>query len=399
MGGCVAGEARLKDVLRTFEIAAEAARNDAQPIGELDTLLAKASFLLEIEKYAGAFEALDEVLKLVQSLRGGIDSAQLALRAAIAHRKRAEAYLQAARLDGVNAELSLARSLAHEAKDDVELTLLRILRAELHHIEVTPPTVDDLNGGAVDDETRYRYHLVLSESERRLGHRQPNGQQQKGASGSEDHWKAAADHLRDELRLSRGDQRRLASLHYRMSRLAHDQWSAGLAYRGLPIGDERARSGKTALLKPAIRHSAWAITLFKRMGDPIGIVRARTQLARSLTAAQLLVDAEVECAQAHDGLIAFVERNDIAYLPLAARIARARAELLLYREDHQDACRQFIIASKLFAQCGDWSSQASVNAIMKAMNASGFPTGSAPFFLDHLTAGSSKIAHDVAIDR
>jgi hypothetical protein len=386
IGGCVVDGVSLDEALKSFDLAVDAARRDQQPLGEIDTLLAKAALLVEVERYAGAFAVLNEATVAIRALASeGFDRPVLTLRHAIIHRKRAEAFLQAAAFDGADRELAKAHRQAVKAEDEVELTLLRILRAERHHIVLTlPGQLEDLDDDTFDDLTRYRYYLVLSESERR-----------------QTNWDNAAEFLDRAMRLSAGDIRRQASIHYRLSRLRLEQWAAmqpqlGLVHVDLSPDLDGPAAERARLLRIAIRSATVALTTFKRIDDNAGEVRARIQLSRALSAAKMPIDAQVECDKAYEDLRSNVGEREVSFRPLLARIARARGEILMRRHDRKAAFREFALAGIIFVRSHDWSSQAAVNTAMHITGyGGGFPQDSWPSQEDSLSFGARHDVRDI----
>jgi hypothetical protein len=178
------------------------------------------------------------------------------------------------------------------------------------------------------------------------------------------------------MRASQFDLRREASVHYRMARLRLDQW---YYLHPLPTdSDDEPAAESPALVRKAIRRATAALHIFKRIDDFAGVVRSRIMLARTLAAAGLLVDAQVECEQAEDDLHLLVPEREISYIPLLARLARARAELFFQHSDYPAAFRSFILASKLFGSCHDWSSQAAVHAAMRFVGQASDPSQMSP---------------------
>jgi hypothetical protein len=356
-GGCIREDVDAAASGEVFDLAIAAARKESDPLCLIDTLLAKAAFLVEVERYSSAFTVLNEV---IWSARGTAPAAQndpqLILRHAIAHRKRAEAFLQAACFAGAAGELERADKLARLCRDDVERTLLKILRAEMYHIVPTLPGLpEDDDYEAFDDLTKYRYLLLLSESERR-----------------QRNWVDAADFLDRAKRVSQFDLRREASLYYRMARLRLDQW-----HFEHPLPSE-TETEPQPLVRQAIRRATAAMCTFKRIDDPAGVIRSRIMLARAMIAANLPVEAQIECDQAEFDLRHQVGEREISSLPLQARLARARAELLLQRRDVRAAFRHFIEASKLYGQCHDWSSQTELHATLNLVRHGDLPSQSWP---------------------
>ncbi|GIH02514.1 hypothetical protein Rhe02_05810 [Rhizocola hellebori] len=352
-GGCVVGGVDIAQALAALELGVQAAQRDNSPLGEADTLLAKASMLIEVERYQEGFAVLDRVARLADSMLAKLADKKTPwqVRHCVVHRKRAEAYLQAAAYDQAGSSLAYALTWACEANDPAEKRLLKILRAELHHIAMTPLPSEELSDERLDDMSRYRYHLIQSELERR----QLN-------------WSSAGQPLLKELRLSDGDLRRVASLNYRLARLCLHQRTAESPLYGTPEDSatrEEPQVGKE-LVRQAIRRATDALLAFKQIDDTAGIIRSRCLLARALTAAKLYVEAQLACDQAADEVSRRIDRADIAYLPLRARILRARGELRLRRGDLSGGFRELLTASMLFSQTCDWTSQTNVNKLLEA---------------------------------
>ncbi|HET6213205.1 MAG TPA: hypothetical protein VFE14_10075, partial [Micromonosporaceae bacterium] len=365
--GCVPNRAELRDSVFAFGRAIRAAKTDTNPLGEIDVRLAKASFLIAVERYPWAFEVLADADARARDLEvADPREAPYAIgRQAVAHRKLAEAFLQMGAYRDASAPLATAARLAERAGSTDEMRLVRLLQAENHRVLSPEPTYADLVEGQLEDPVYFRAHLGLSEAARRRGD-----------------WHSAQEHLMTAWYHSNGDARRMAAVHYRLSRLHIDQWRHGKDDLGVPK-DAGVTADDSELPRQAIRRAAEAALAFRCMDNPVGLVRARCQLVRALTIAGHLLEAEQLCHSVERSLVALRIFAGHAWSPLTARFARARGELLLHRRDVPAAWRTLVIAGTLFADNDDWASQAEVWRLLDAaQRVHPYPSGAA-----HMSVG------------
>jgi tetratricopeptide (TPR) repeat protein len=345
--GCVPERASLRDSSEAFNRAVEAARVSGNPLAEIDVQLAKAAFLVALERYPAAFDVLTEADRAAADLQARGGGAGAGVRRAIARRKLAEAYLQMAAYRLATAQLARAAGFAEHAGSAEELRLIRLLSAENHRVPSPDPSYADILEGRVDDDRVYfRAQLGLSEAARRRGH-----------------WTDAEEHLRAAESHSSGDARRAATVHYRLARLHLGHWRNAMPDLGLPRpGPEPdgPAAAVAALPAMALRHAAEAALVFQRMENPVGLVRARCQQVRALVIAGQLVEAEQLCDTVWHSLAEPVLRESPARGPVLARFARARGELLLHRGDVGTGWRMLGYAATLYGANDDWASHAEI---------------------------------------
>jgi len=344
--GCVPTQVvPVEDLTALFDQAVEAARADGNRLGEIDVQLAKATYLVAVERYREAFAILaaaDHDATDLDRLGDAGTAAGARTRRATVHRKLAEAHLQMAAYGDASAELAEASRLAERADSAEEQRLIRLLTAENHRVPSPDPSYADILEGRVDDPVYFRARLGLSEAARRRGY-----------------WKSAEDHLRIVERHSSGDARRTAAVYYRLARLYVDRWRHTVPNFGLPGADATA-DGVADLPATAVRLAAEAALAFHRTGNPVGLVRAQCQQVRALVIADRLVEAEQLCHTVWHALVGPALAANPARCPLLARFARARGELLLHRGDIRAAWRTLAKAATLYAANDDWACHAEI---------------------------------------
>ncbi|WP_253763206.1 NB-ARC domain-containing protein [Hamadaea flava] len=360
--GCVSVTSTQKEIIDAFELGASAADLTQNPLGRIEVLLANASYLVAVERYQDAFDALEQADKLTdQAAAAGSDNlSTIATFRARAARKRAEAYAQMGAYGLADVFIDKAVPLADAAGGDLERRLLMVMRADLHQVSSLDATVSADPGSDLHDPIRFRSHLNRSEAARRKRI-----------------WRSAEAELLSAERASLGDARRLANVHYRLSRLYLARWCQSMPNLG--ITDDEASAGDSVpipgsdrsgelrpLLTKAILRSAEAALAFHRMGNLVGAVRAQCLHVRALAAANLLLAAERTVRD----VTAQLGRPEVRWAPVypsvRARYTRAYGEMMLHRGDLGAAWELLVRASELFAQNKDWSSQAECLALMDA---------------------------------
>lgn len=378
LGGCVPDNPDIGAILDAFAIALDAARrynddlptagigNDAAkdferaPTAAIDVLLARGAFHAAVEDYGSAETTFQEAIALAQALladrtTGPEVASRAALRVARAHRKRGEAFLQAA-----------SYRLACEAFDDAtriatlasnqrlpywktshrnELRLARLLTAEARQADLVDSDYDELlDDSGQPDAVHFRVLLSLAEVERRRGD-----------------WRTAANNLERARHLATDDQRGLATLHYRLSRLALHQYHVA-------VRQQLADSDPASLANQAVRHATEALLVFERMGNPAGLIRARCQLARALLHSRRAVEAEQVISLAHSELDELKDMPPYAVDPLRARVLRSRGELALVNRD--PAARALLTAAaQLYGGQDDWAAQSEILLLVERQSA------------------------------
>ncbi|GAA5193958.1 hypothetical protein GCM10023322_57150 [Rugosimonospora acidiphila] len=341
LGGCVAAGVSPDETLDAYAQALRAAEEDRGGLATVDVLLAKATFLIAVERYRDAEECLTEAAELARQVAGANGTAAPRPawqrperdRVAEATRKLGEAFLQAACYRQAIEYLERALDLAEADKDEEEQKLLRILIADAYQVDTPEATFDQLQDSELPDATRYRVLLSLAEAARRRGD-----------------WCNAEDYLSQALRFVDGDLRRVATVQYRLARLQLDERNRSLA------GDPTAPEAKEAAAR-AVRRAADAAVTFRRMDNPIGLVRAHSLLTRAMLAFGRPTEAEHLARVTESEYLSLLdlgERPEVL-LPLAARLRRAEGELRLAAGDLHGARELMMDAATALGENQDWS--------------------------------------------
>jgi tetratricopeptide (TPR) repeat protein len=396
LGGCVSPGVSPESALDAYAQALRAAEEDGGGLGTVDVLLAKGTFLIAIERYRAAEECLTQAAELAAQLikANGADPAgadpdgsghpddtdrpartdpsrEARLRIAGANRKLGEAFLQAACYRPAVEFLEKALILAEADQDESEWKLDRILIADAYRVDAPEATFDQLQNSELPDATRYRVFLSLTEAARRR-----------------QEWRIANDYLSQALRFVDGDLRRVATVQYRMARLLLDEYAdlrgealAAAAAAGGLVGDGSpavpAEAVQVAIR--AVRRCAAAAVTFRKMDNPVGLVRAHTLLIRAMLAIGRPVEAEhlTRIAESeHLALGGSGERTEIL-LPIAARLKRADGELRLAAGDAYGARELLMEAATALGENQDW---AVVNRVLTTLGR--------PDDRDHRAAGA-----------
>lgn len=360
LGGCVPDNPDISVILDAFAIALEAAHRfyettsstagiDALPSAELeraptaaiDVLLARGTFLSAVEHYSAAEATFREAIGqaqvlLADSTRTPSVRTRAHLRVARAHRKRGEAFLQAASYRLACAAFDDAMRIATLIGNQTERRLARLLTAEARQADLVDSDYEELlDSTDQPDAVQFRVLLSLAEVERRRGD-----------------WRTAANNLDRARQLATDDQRGLATLCYRRSRLCLHQYHVAL--RQQPAGPDPVR-----LANQAVRHATEALLAFERMGNPVGLIRARCQLARALLHSGRAVEAEQVISLADSELDELKDMPRYATDPLRARVLRSRGELAEVNRD--PAARALLTAAaQLYDGQDDWAAQAEI---------------------------------------
>ncbi|MBE1490719.1 NB-ARC domain-containing protein [Plantactinospora soyae] len=372
--GCVPERAALRQNLDAFDSAVAAARTDNSALGEVDVCLAKGAFLVALERYSEAIEILteagthaEEVQKAAGTQTGQPDGqareaavrrvAAAAVRRARIQRKIAEAYLQMGAYREASVALESAAELAERAASGEEEQLVALLRAETHRVTSPHPTSADILEGRLHDPVYFRAHLGLSEAARRR-----------------EHWRTSEEHLLTAEQHSSGDARRTAAVCYRLARLYIERWRHEAGDLGVPLpstpgtNDTAPDPSRTALAdlpKMAVRRAAEAAVAFARMGNDIGLARARCQEVRALIIAGHLGEAERLSQDVWQSVMMLDASAGPAWSALLARFARSSGELLLHRGDIGAAWRTLVRAAKLYATNDDWACHAEIWRLLR----------------------------------
>ncbi|MFY1638081.1 NB-ARC domain-containing protein [Solwaraspora sp. WMMB335] len=367
LGGCVPEYPDTALIGDAFQIALHAANRfqDSEPIGAIDVLLAHGAFLAAVEHYGPAETAFQEAIAKARALRE--DSAvqpdlrhRAALREARAHRKRGEAFLQAASYRLACTAFDEAMRISVRIGDPTERRLARLLIAEARQADLVDSDYDELlDSPEQPDSVHFRVLLSLAEVERRRGD-----------------WRNAEDNLARAGQLATDDERGLATLYYRLGRLYLHQHRLSSQQ---PVPDD-AQAG---LANQAVRHATEALLVFERMHNRAGLVRARCLLARALLHTRRLVEAEQVISLAASGLDELAASGldtstdsgpdesagapSYAVEPLRARVLRARAELAVVNRD-ADARTMLTQAAQMFGNQDDWAAQSEILRMIEKLD-------------------------------
>ncbi|GAA3766559.1 hypothetical protein GCM10022225_61130 [Plantactinospora mayteni] len=349
LDGCVPAELTARETLNGYDSAVLAAENERESLGLVDVLLGKGTFLVAIERYADAERTFDRALAHCEQLRRRAEEQddeaallEVMRRFVSIRRKTGEAYLQAAHYRQAIEALEDAYRHA-ERSDDLseqrliaERRLIQVLLGEVHHVDTPEAAKDELHDPRVPDATRYRILLSLAEGARRRGD-----------------WNTADEYFAETLELVESDQRRRATVQYRMARALLGR---ALAADGHPDG-AGPLSARPGLAVRAARRAASAAVIFQQMGNPVGEVRAYCMLARAVLALHRWVEAERlahVAASKLDRLHSAGESPEML-APLAARLDRLRGELRLRAGDQESARHLLMTSAATFAGEEDWA--------------------------------------------
>ena len=351
-------ESDIADTIEAFNLGLRAAELDRDEFGRIKAMLAKSSFLIAVERYGDAVTTTNHAREAAQMARdaaakvaedailaGNLAAADSARRQRTsaqhletsALRQLGEAYLQMGARAQAARELDQAHALADECGERTETLMIDLLRAETHGFD-SGAAKDALD--ADDNRVKFAARLVKAEEARRVGD-----------------WPMTREHLVTALALASDDARRTASVLYRLARLSLDR-----RYRRQPEGTGGGPVDDPAgYLNDGVTYAARALLTFQRMGNPVGEVRARCLLVRTLTAAGRLTEAEVHCARAAAALRALPASAAPATRPLTARLRRAQGELLMEQGNHfqrvellERARARLTGAAHLLDELGDW---------------------------------------------
>ncbi|MEU8008913.1 NB-ARC domain-containing protein [Micromonospora parva] len=348
LDGCVAEGVSSAATLAAYTQAARAAERDGNVLAQVDVLLAKGTFLVAVERYRDAEQALDRAIALSYRLLGDRSAArdEAERRIAIALRKMGEGFLQAAAYQRAVEKLEDALARAETIADGPEQRLIRILFAEAHHVDTAEAVYDELLDPGLSDATRYRIYLSLAEAGRRRGD-----------------WQSAGDYLGQAARLVDGDLRRVANVRYRTARLALDQYEDGTGGGGRD----------PELATTAVRRAAHALLTFRQMGNPLGTIRTQCLLARAILAMGRLVEAD-HVAHAAEGELAAVQgsgEKPEVLAPLTARLTRVKGEIRLRAGDRTGGRQLLMDAAMAFGELKDWAGLRAVLGLLEEVAPAG----------------------------
>jgi hypothetical protein len=364
--GCVPFDATVIEPLAAFDVGIKAAIADDSVLGEIDVKLAKASYLVAVERYEEAFKILGPIgdgsfaERLDPEPHEQTRSA-LRLRPVRAKRKIAEAYLQMGAYAHANTPLHQALAMAHACGNRQEEDLVAHLIADAHSIPSPDGSYSDLQDGRhLNDLVHYRALLGHSEANRRRGI-----------------WSDAEEALLMAAEHSAGDARRTASIEYRLSRICVDRWRHSRPELGFvslgagpPAGDPDAAE-LNELAARAVRHATVSARLFRAMNNPIGTVRGQCLLARALLIAEHPLAAEQVLHTVRQSLRSPALQESVARPALLARFARAYGELLLYNGAIGQAWTALAHSALRYESNNDWTCHAEIWQILQAVRKSG----------------------------
>ncbi|MEO3820118.1 tetratricopeptide repeat protein [Plantactinospora sp. B24E8] len=336
LDGCVPADVSTADTLDAYRIASQAAEREQEWLGLVDVLLAAGTFLVAVERYREAEETFDRATALCERLRrddpgdNSPEARKATLRLATVRRKIGEAFVQAARYREAVKTLEDAHRHAVAVDEQGEQRLVRVLLGEVHHVDTPEAAKDELLDPRIPDATRYRILLALAEAARRRGD-----------------WNSADRYFGQTLQFVASDQRRKATVQYRMAR----------SLLGRAVAEDGDGTTETWAAVRAVRRAAAAAVTFQRMGNPIGEVRAYCLLARAVLALDWWVEADrlAHVAAGRLDLLRVRGEPTAVLAALAARLDRVRGEIRLRAGDREAARHLLMTAVATFAEQEDWA--------------------------------------------
>jgi len=337
LGGSVPDESTPDERVEGFRLALRAAETDSQPLARIDVLLAHGAYLLAIERWHEAATPLLEAVAAAQALRERPDVAEpAAAREVAAHRKLGEVFLGLGDHDRATGEFGVALDLAARFGNVPEQRLIRILQTESRNA-FSPDLGGDFTGQPSQGASFYVY-LGRAEVARRRRD-----------------WTGAARQLENARRLSIADLRRAALVHLRLARLRLNQWWV-----------EHPRT--TVSVEEPVRWAARALVLHRRIHNPIGALRSRCVLGRSLVCAGMMAEAQLQIDLASVELDELSKTRPEANRVLGAQVRRVRGELLLRRGAAGLARGELTEAARMFGDIHDWASQDEVLGLLRIVD-------------------------------
>jgi hypothetical protein len=342
LGDSLPNDVEHANTERAFNLGLEAAARVGEAVGQTEVGLAKAAFLVAIERYDEAFRALaqtDELLTCQQHSNGGSQLPRLACRV---QRLRIEASMQMAAYGDARTAMSDAIHRVQAAGDPAESAYLAILQADLNSAVDPEQWLVELPFQAApadeaDSSWMLRVALAGAEAARRR-HR----------------WDRANDRLDSALAGFDGDARRTAAIQFRRGRQA---WHRS---RATAAGADRLRRAGEA-----VDWLAEAVVTFDRMGNALGGLRARAVLVRALVAAGRLDQADEQLEAMDTVLSNLGTRPGPARATVEARRHRAAGEVLVESGRRvSDACQLLRRAAHMFTDFDDWWSVADTEVLL-----------------------------------
>jgi hypothetical protein len=179
------------------------------------------------------------------------------------------------------------------------------------------------------------------------------------------------------------DARRTASVHYRLARLYLDEHLVN-GWPDFATGQGVDDPNELSLAEQAARRAAAAAVMFHQMGNRVGVLRARCQLARALAVGGYLVEAEQAAYSVVNDLRVLGAAAGVAARPLQARLARTLGDIMICRGDQVGGRRLLLRAATVFGELGDWGSEQ--DAVRRLRDVRWFvPNGVQPNVLDDPT--------------
>ena len=334
LGACVTNGLDPEESIEAFDAAAEAADKEPSRLGHIEVLLARGSFLVAVERYADAFDNLQQALEAVDQASPELGPEHVHRLWASLHRRRAEALQQMGAYAKADEELQVALGATREVGNNPEIAaeaaLIRVMIAENDSWLIPARWLDsdpfyEILGDSPNDTVRFHAVLGLAEQQRRL--RQ---------------WKKAHDSLREAYKDNYGDVRRSASVQYRTARLLLDQGQGeATGQSGLEIGHQ------------AVGYAGDSVRIFRKMKNSVGAIRAGALLGRALLLAECHEEATA-LAAALDKELAALVIDPPARGALLARVSRCRAEVALKACQNGQAAELLSEAIENYQRAGDW---------------------------------------------
>jgi tetratricopeptide (TPR) repeat protein len=334
LGACVTNGLEPAETLAAFDAAAEAADKEPSRIGRIEVLLARGSFLVAVERYAEAFDVLQQVLEAVDQAISELAPEQVHRLRASVHRRKAEAWQQMGVHGKASQELHVALNATLAVPGSPEITseaaLVRAVIAENDSWTVPAKWLDrdpfhEVLAGQPNDDVRFYADIGLAEQRSR-----------------EQQWEEARAALDRIYADNFGDVRRCASVRYRTARL--------LLRQGRLERNDRRR---LEIGHQAAGQAGDAVRIFRKMNNSAGEIRAGALLARAL----LLAQRHEEAAALADRLE--YELSELDIVPLAreslqARVSRCRGEVALKAGQTGQAVELLSDAIGHYERTGDW---------------------------------------------
>jgi hypothetical protein len=343
LGDFLPGSVDVDRCLAAFDRALAAAREDKTPWATISVGVARASFLLGVERHHEGTTAMLAAVALADEMPANERACAEVFRA---YRVLAEAYLDAGAFGeaGTAAQRGLTyaegrrfRSRRLDRRSSVDRRLLTRI-ADAVHLATDPagdqPAVPEHDGGQEHtDLVRYRMSLTSAEMARR---RQD--------------WAAARDRLQVAARAAHGDGRRIGIVNLQLAVVALAQ------ARSADEGDAMRFAAE------AVDLAAGAVVGFQRLSCRVSAAQARLLLAEALLAMRMVNDAEAT-SRAQSPVPAVREHAEQVAAAWDGRRRLLLAELALARRQTAGALAAVDAAEPRFLSTGDWSGVQAARAL------------------------------------